>query len=174
MGRFVSGVGSNETQDLGTLFREHQPWLRGWLSKKTGCPQSAADLAQDTYLRLLVSGHLPSPAQSRCHLTQIAKGLMIDLFRRKRLEQAYLNSLIDLPEPEVPSAEMQVLLIERLIEIDALLHKLPHKARTAFLLNRLEGLSYPEIAKRLSVSVSSIEKYIALALISCYRATYEN
>lgn len=160
------------SQSIAALYQDHHSWLRGWLGKKLGCSHSAADLAQDTYLRLLVSGHIPEVSQSRGHLTQIAKGLVIDLFRRRRIEAAYLDALSVLPEPETPSVETRALIIETLIEIDTLLHKLPYNVRKAFLLCKLDGLNYREIASELNVSVSSVEKYIAQALVACYRAAF--
>jgi DNA-directed RNA polymerase specialized sigma24 family protein len=51
-----------------------------------------------------------------------------------------------------------------------LLDGLSAKARTAFLMSRLEGLAYKEIAARLGVSVASVEKYMAAAVRHCYLA----
>jgi RNA polymerase sigma-70 factor (ECF subfamily) len=48
--------------------------------------------------------------------------------------------------------------------VRTVLERLPDRVRAAFLLHRFEELSYSEIAKRLGVSVSSIEKYISQAL----------
>ncbi|WP_163575826.1 sigma-70 family RNA polymerase sigma factor [Halomonas faecis] len=156
-----------------TLYNEHHGWLRRWLSARLGCSHTAADLAHDTYLRVLRRGEAPEPGQSRRFLTQIAKGLVIDLYRRRRIEAAYLETLSLLPEPQAPSPEEQALTIEALIEIDALLHGLPDKPRRAFLMCRLDGMSYREIAAALNVSVSSVEKYIARALLVCHRAMSE-
>lgn len=39
---------------LETLYREQQPWLRSWLQRSVGCPAQAADLAQDTFFKLLL------------------------------------------------------------------------------------------------------------------------
>lgn len=36
-----------------TLYSEHHGWLQNWLSRRLGCPSLAADLAQDTFVRLL-------------------------------------------------------------------------------------------------------------------------
>ncbi|MGH8817826.1 MAG: sigma factor-like helix-turn-helix DNA-binding protein, partial [Achromobacter pestifer] len=58
--------------------------------------------------------------------------------------------------------------------IDTILHKLPAKVRMALLLCKLDGLGYQEIAKRLNVSVSSVEKYVAAALLACYQALYDD
>ncbi|WP_033388268.1 sigma factor, partial [Pseudomonas psychrophila] len=41
------------------LYLDHHSWLTGWLRSKLGCPQSAADLAQDTFMRLLISRETP-------------------------------------------------------------------------------------------------------------------
>lgn len=156
------------------LYHNHHSWLRRWLSAKLGCSHTAADLAHDTYLRILARGTTPEPEQARRFLTQIAKGLVIDHYRRRRIENAYLDALSLLPEPMAPSPEEQALTIEALVEIDALLHGLPNKPRRAFLMCRLDGRSYQEIADALEVSVSSVEKYIAKALLVCHQAMHES
>ncbi|XAH25352.1 sigma-70 family RNA polymerase sigma factor [Xylophilus sp. GW821-FHT01B05] len=159
-------------QAIETLYSDHHGWLRGWLRKKLGNAFDAADLAHDTYVRVLVSGCTPQPEQSRRHLSQIANGLVIDLYRRRQIEAAYLEALSLQPERQAPSEEARALVIEALVEIDTILHRLPGKARTALLLCKLDGLSYREIAAKLQVSVSSVEKYIAAGLQACYQALY--
>ncbi|VVE12513.1 putative RNA polymerase sigma factor FecI [Pandoraea iniqua] len=163
---------SHFQREVSALYSDHHGWLRGWLRKKLGSTLDAADLAHDTYLRVLSSGRAPQPEDSRRYLARIANCLVIDLFRRRDIEAAYLETLAALPEPVAPSPETRALVLEALIEIDTLLHRLPAKARTAFLLCKLEGLEYREIAERLQVSVSSVEKYIAHALRECYAVQY--
>lgn len=155
---------------LESIYAEHHSWLRGWLRKKLGNAFDAADLAHDTYLRMLNTGRVPQTDVARQHLTQIANGLVIDLYRRRQIEAAYLDAIASMPEPMAPSEEERALVIEALMEIDAILHALPSKVRTALLLCRLEELSYREIAERLQVSVSSVEKYIAAGLLACAQA----
>ena len=152
---------------INSLYRNSQPWLRGWLYSRIGCSETAADLAQDTFLRLLRTGQVPPETESRRYLAQIAKGLMIDSYRRQQIEQAYLESLGDMPEPYTPGPETHHAIIETLVEIDRLLDSLPNKVRQALLLRQLEGLSYAAIAKELLVSVSSVEKYVAQGLTAC-------
>ena len=53
---------------------------------------------------------------------------------------------------------------EELTLVREALERMPERARDAFLLHRLEGLTYAEIGERLCVSVSSVEKYIMRAL----------
>jgi len=154
------------------IYAEHHGWLRGWLRKKLGNAFDAADLAHDTYLRMLNTGRVPQADVARQHLTQIANGLVIDLYRRRQIEAAYIDAIASMPEPVAPSEEERALVIEALMEIDAVLHALPSKVRTALLLCRLEELSYREIAERLQVSVSSVEKYIAAGLLACAQAAH--
>ncbi|WP_022961971.1 sigma-70 family RNA polymerase sigma factor [Halopseudomonas pelagia] len=160
-------------QQMDMLYREHHSWLSGFLQRRLGCSHSAADLVQDTYLRLLTSGKLPPLDNSRGYMTRIAKGLMIDLYRRRRIENAYLEELGHQPEAVHPSPETHAQTVEALITIDRLLHGLPINVRRALLMRRLDGLSYREIAEQLGVSVSSVEKYVACALQACLLAALE-
>jgi len=105
--------------------------------------------------------------EPRAWLTTIAHGLVVDHVRRRTLERACLEAIAALPEPQAPSPEEQMLLVESLVRIDAMLDGLPSKARSAFLLSRLDGLGYAEIAQRLDVSLSSVEKYMATAIRHC-------
>lgn len=157
-------------QGIESLYAEHHGWLRSWLRRRLGDAWDAADLAHDTYLRILHTGRLPEPHQSRQHLAQIARCLVIDLHRRRQIEAAYLETIVHLPRPQAPSEEARALVIEALVEIDAILNQLPAKAREALLLCKLDGLPYSDIATRLGVSVSSVKKYIAAALLACYQA----
>lgn len=160
-------------QALHTLYHEHHLWLQGWLRRRLGSAFDAADLAHDTYERLICSNRTPDhPSESRSWLVHIAKGLVIDLHRRRRLEKAYLDALALLPERETPPAEVREIALETLMEIDAILDGVSAKAREAFLLSRLDRLTYPEIAQRLNVSVASVQKYMLSTVKACYSALY--
>jgi len=151
-----------------TLYGEHHGWLLGWLRRKLGHAGDAADLAQDTFLRVLGRQRdVDEVREPRAWLTTIAHGLVVDHVRRRTLERACLEAIAALPEPQAPSPETQMLLVEALVRIDAMLDGLPAKARSAFLLSRLDGLGYAEIAQRLNVSLSSVEKYMATAIRHC-------
>lgn len=155
------------------MYADHHGWLRTWLRRRLGNAFDAADLAHDTYLRIMRSGRIPPADESRRLLTHVANGLVIDLHRRRKIESAYLEAIAMLPEVLAPSEETRALAIEALMEIDAILNTLSAKARTALLLRKLDGMSYQDIAKQLKVSVSSVEKYIAAGLQACYAAMHE-
>ncbi|ERO63158.1 RNA polymerase sigma factor [Pseudomonas piscis] len=157
---------------VGALYRDHRGWLLAWLRRNVACAQRAEDLSQDTFVRLLGREELKPPREPRAFLVAVAKGLLFDHFRRAALEQAYLNELLLIPEPEQPSPEEQQMILEDLKTIDRLLDKLSSKARAAFLYNRLDGLGHAEIATRLGVSVPRVRQYLAQGIRQCYIALY--
>lgn len=111
--------------------------------------------------------------QPRAFLSTIARGLVIDHWRRRELETAWLETLAVLPEPEAPSPERRMIILEALIEIDRVLDRLKPAVRTAFLLAQLDGLTCPHIAEHLGVSRATAERYIAQALRACYALQFE-
>jgi RNA polymerase sigma-70 factor (ECF subfamily) len=155
------------SSEIECLYSDHHGWLCGWLRKKLGCAHNAADLAHDTFVRVMAAHNPVALREPRAYLTTIAKGLVVDHWRRQRLEQAYLEAIAALPESQVPSPEFRLLILETLARIDAMLDGLQPKARAAFLLSRLEGLGHSEIARQLGVSVSSVEKYMIAAMRHC-------
>lgn len=134
---------------VGTLYAQHSAWLRGWLRKRMGNHCDAADLAQDTFVKLIKARTALEIREPRQYLSTVAKGLMIDLLRRRSLEQAYLDTLASLPEAQAPSAETQAILFETLVELDRLLLGLGARVRQVFILSQLEGLTYAQIAEQL-------------------------
>lgn len=157
---------------IGSLYRDHRPWLLAWLRRNVACPHRAEDLSQDTFTRLLGRPITPAVHEPRAFLLTVAKGLLFDHFRRVALEHAYLDDIATLPEGEQPSPETQHLILEDLKAIDHHLGKLSSKARTAFVLNRLDGLGHAAIAEQLGVSVPRVRQYLAQALRQCYIALY--
>ncbi|MDH0303154.1 MULTISPECIES: sigma-70 family RNA polymerase sigma factor [unclassified Pseudomonas] len=154
------------------LYQAHHRWLRGWLGARVGCQEHAADLAQDTFVRLLKARQVSPLKEPRAYLSSIARGLMIDQFRRRALEKAYLESLASLPEQEAPSEEQRLIILDTLERLDLALHRLKPRARQAFLMAQLDGLTLPQIALRLDVSRATVERDLARALGVCYRLRY--
>lgn len=160
-------------RDITTLYVDHHRWLQGWLRRKLGNAFDAADLAQDTFIRLLnapageagqAAGGLREP---RAYLATVARRLLINHLRRQSLEQAYLSALAALPEPQAPSPEQQLAILQALQEIDAMLDGLPPKVRAVFVLSQIDGLTYAAIADELGMGLRSVKRYMALAMAEC-------
>jgi len=153
---------------LHSLYRDHRSWLESWLRRRLGNAWDAADLSQDTFLRVLASAQpVAQLHEPRAYLVTVGKRLLANFHQRRSLEQAYLNALASLPEASVPSPEQRWLLLETLQALDELLDGLPPLVRRAFLWSQLDGLGYREIAERLQVSERTVKRYMAQAYEHC-------
>ncbi len=149
------------------LYCDHHGWLKGWLRKRLGNSCDAADLAQDTFVRVIKARNALEIREPRPYLSRVAKGLLVDLFRRRSLEQAWLEAMANVPQIEQPSLEEQAILLQALLQIDRMLQGLGAKVRQTFILSQFDGLTYPQIAERLNISVRSVNNYMAKAMEHC-------
>ncbi|ANF56579.1 sigma-70 family RNA polymerase sigma factor [Halotalea alkalilenta] len=158
--------------ELQCLYREHREWLVGWLRTRLRCHHQAADIAQDTFLRLLGRGQPMAIERPRAYLSTIANGLVVGLWRREQIERAYLEALAARADACTPSEEERALVFEALERVARLLDGLPLRVREAFLLSRLDGLGYAQIAERQGVSVNAVQKSMLRAYRHCYQLLY--
>lgn len=153
------------------LYKNHHAWLQSWLRRRLGNAGDAADLAHDTFLRLMLSPRDVGVAdEPRAFLTHVAKGLVVDLWRRREIERAYLETLLALPERHAPSPETQLQVIEALVQIDRLLAGLAPRTRQVFLLAQLDGLSLQQISDQVAMPVITVRRHIHKALLLCLEA----
>lgn len=157
-------------QQLHQLYSDHQPWLLSWLSSKLGCHHQAADLSQDTFVRVVSKQQMLALQEPRAFLTTIARRVLANHWRRDQLEQAYLQALAQVPESFAPSEEERAILFETLFHIDRLLEGLPVAVKQTFLYAQLDGLKQADIAKRLDISVTTVKRHLVRASARCYFA----
>jgi RNA polymerase sigma-70 factor (ECF subfamily) len=161
-------------QDVERLYLDHHGWLKGWLRRRLGESADADDVVQDTFMRILKSRReLHDLRQPMAFLATIANSLLINRWRRQALERAYVDALAALPEALERSPEERLLLIEALVEIDELLLGLSSRIRQIFFLSQLDGLTYPQIASQLGLSVDQVQKAMRKAFAACYAARFE-
>lgn len=158
------------TQTLDNIYRAHHSWLRGWLHHRLGCSETASDLAQDAFMRLLAKEKTAQIQEPRAFLTTVAKRVLSNHWRRQQVERAYLEALASQSEPLVISPEERALVIETLMEIDSLLDGLPQEVRRAFLYAQLDGLKQADIAARMNISISTVKRHLRRAAMQCYFA----
>jgi len=158
------------------IYTDHHGWLFNWLRGKLGCPDNAAELSHDTFLRLLLGADPDALREPRAFLLVVANRLLINRHRRARVEEDALRQvavLVQQHDRRGPGETAEA--CELLAQVMLLLtEELPEKPRRAFLMARLDGLSYREIAARLNVSESSVKQYLAKALAHCHARLYDD
>ena len=167
-------MGSSAKAELLAVYLERRPALVRHFTARTRSPDFAEDIVQDIYVRLQAlteasAGEITSPV---AFLYRVGGNLMLDGVRQRQRaaarDQAWSDvsgavsdgvSVSDLPSPE-DAAWARL----KLDQVTAALEDLAPNARTALRLHRIEGLTHAEIAARMGVSRSSVEKYLSAAL----------
>lgn len=137
---------------------------------RTGSAAAAEDIVQDLYLKL--QGSEPGEIQNpEAYLYRMGSNLMLDRMKAQRRQAARDDSWSrerggDGPEAvaEEVRADDALAARQRLARVMEALDTLPPQAAKAFRMHKFDGLSHGEVAERLGVSRSSVEKYIMNAL----------
>ncbi len=156
-----------------SLYREHHGWLVQMLRRRlAGNADNAADLAHDTFERVMRSESRAAFAEPRGFLTTVAKRLLIDQSRRRAIEQAYLETLAARSEAFEPSPETHALVVEALDAVCRMMEQLPARVRRVFVLAQVEGLPYLDVARELGISVAAVQRDMIKAWEHCYAVLY--
>lgn len=153
------------------IFRDNYTWLLQYMRRYTNNPHGAEDVASEAFVQLAQYKALDEVREPRALLTTIAKRVLQNNWRRRDLEQAYLEALAAQPEPVYPSPEDQLIVVQALLAVDVALAGLPPKAKQAFLYSQLDGMTYAEIGQELNVSASMVRQYMARAMLAVVTAT---
>ena len=149
-------------KDFKTIYHTHFDDLRRYLIYRSGDQDLSGDIAQNVFMKVwtkkieLTSGNIKSL------LFKMATDEFISHIRRKKVERAYSDS-IDLrlvQESDNGDDELR----DKKEQFKKALNQLPEKQRTALLMNKMQGLTYEEIAESLNLSEKAIEKRISQAL----------
>ena len=143
--------------------------LLSFLRNRVRISENAADVAQETYVRMLQyegSREIQSPSSL---LFKIAINVANDLGRSEQVrhvgEQCSLDDL-DL-ESDQPTPEREVAAAQELDHLYTVIEKLPPKCKRVFILSRVKCMTYPQIAQHCGISVKMVEKHISHALAVC-------
>ena len=142
--------------------------LKGFLKKVLPHDEDEESILQEIYLKLW-SGRqsVQTDKNFETYLFSIARNLVIDVMRKRFHKQKYLEDLcLQLKEGNVNS--MDTFAVTEYSELERkvfeLIDKLPEKRRIIFKMNRIEGLTYKEIAKRLNISENTVDSQMRKAL----------
>jgi RNA polymerase sigma factor (sigma-70 family) len=154
-----------------TFFQQYYGELLRFLTAKLGCREQAADVVQDTFLRVRGVKDLAAVDQPRAFLYKTALNLTVDLFRRQRIRSERMTEL-DMTEhlpSTTPRQDDAVEAKERVRLLHEAIAELPPKCRQVFLLHKFMDLPHAEIAARLGISKNMVEKHVMKAMAHCRR-----
>lgn len=164
---------ADDASSLELLYREQAPRLARRLHAQLRSSEDAHDLVQDAFARLLGSGRRNALERPEAFLNRIVRNLLVD--RSRRLANRARHVPIDeTNQPEMRATQADgIELAETHTRYRAAVAALPERMRTVFLLHRIDGLAYKEIAARLDISTRTAEWHVAEAIIRIGKALDE-
>ena len=120
------------------------------------------DMRQDIYLRVLEAATERLPQSTKPFLFTIARNIVIDRYRRERIVP--IDGVADLEAVVVPSQEpgpdRRAIARDELRHLQEALDQLPPRCREALVLKQVEGLTRKEIALRMGILESTVNRHL--------------
>jgi RNA polymerase sigma-70 factor (ECF subfamily) len=161
-------VGQGNTQAIYLL---HSREIERFLVRRLSCPDTAADLTQETFARLLRVGTTVQIENVRAYLFRTAANLALDHLRRRK-HMPIPTDDTDLQRfPDTRPGQEQCLLSHQALQrLQDAVEALPQRQREVFRLHKFQGLSYQQIADRLGIAKNTVMVHMVRALAQCRRA----
>lgn len=165
--RWVSGCMTSKTDEIAALYVAEHDRLERQISRRVGCRATACDLVHDIFLRIWERASDRWGSQS-AYLSRCARNAAIDHVRAEQRRSEFFSGI--LPEQyaaDIASPYDIVSARQDMGNIDQALAALPTRTRHIFLLNRIHGRSFSEIAAVLGISTRAVAKHMARAVAAC-------
>lgn len=151
-------------RDFAGLYRATVAPLRRYLARLLGDAAEAQDIAHDAYLRYYRSTATTPAERPEALLYTTARRLAINRLKRRRTAPFAAEPADPEAASGAPDAAQQVIVRQELADLEQAIATLPPGCRAVLLLRKVELLSHREIATRLGIAVSTVEKQHARAL----------
>ena len=152
-------------REFGALYRATLAPLQRYLKRLLGNTTEAEDVAHDAYVRVFPLADQPSVERPEALLYVTARRLAINRLKRRGISPFSKDSLnFDTTASSAPGVEQQVMARQEWRLLERAIAELPEGCRAVLLLRKIELLSHREIASRLGIAVSTVEKQHARAL----------
>lgn len=148
-------------KDFKMIYDAHFDDLRRYLIYRSGDQDLSADIAQNVFMKIWIKKIDIAKGNIKSLLFKMATDEFISHIRRNKVERDYSNG-IDLRL--MRESDIDEDFSHQKLQFEKALNQLPEKQKTALLMNKIQGLTYGEIAEILNLSVKAIEKRIHLAL----------
>src|SRR5258706_13755665 len=148
---------------LGRHVLPHEPAPRAWRGRRRLDGLDIDDVIQETYTRLVAAESVSHVHDAKSYTFQVAGSVVIDHLRRMKVVS--IASVPDFDYLEVvsdePSPERQVIDRDELHRLAGMIARLPGRIREVFTLRRVYGLSQREVAEKMGIAESTVEKHMA-------------
>ena len=140
--------------------------LVSWFRRRVPDASEAEDLAQESFLRISQRSEPRSLVHFEAYLYRTARSVLADRQRRRVARRADAHHALDEDHDPADEADaLRTLLArEQLKRVTDVIGRLPERTRMVFVFSRLEGMRYAEIAKRMNISVSAVQKHMLRAI----------
>jgi RNA polymerase sigma-70 factor (ECF subfamily) len=162
-----------KAEKIESLYAAEHQRLERQIRRKIGCSATACDLVQDIFLRIWEKAGEPS-GNSAAYLTRSARNAAIDHVRSEKRRARFFEAI--LPEqyaPPQPTPLDVAIARQGIRSLDDALSGLPKQTRHIFLLNRVHGRTFVEIAGAMGISERAVAKHMARAVALCERLSAE-
>lgn len=153
--------------DITALYQLYRQELIHHLYRMVNCYETAQDLVQESYIILARSASVAVINQPRGFLYRTASNLALDHLRHNKIVARHAELVGAVDEPKQASTEAKIAQKQWRTLLAAAVDELPPRCRDAFILHKIHGLSYREVAQTLGVSESAVEKHITKGLLHC-------
>jgi len=155
-------------------FIDHYADIERYFRQRVVCFQEAADLTQEVFAKVITAYGDTVTGSPRFLLFRVARNVLIDRTRQRKAEISHRGSFVDENDPalvdEVSCPSQIADRQDRMASVCHAIATLPPRCRKAFVLNRVEGLTYRQVAEKMGVSPKTVEKHIAHAIGACKAA----
>jgi RNA polymerase sigma factor (sigma-70 family) len=162
----ASTTGAGDGASVELLHARYRERLRKYFLKHLGGAPDAEDLIQETFLRLAKPDRLAGIENVEAYVFRVAQNLILERRRQRsvRRADAHVELAPEAIDDQVFSPERILESREDLQHAVRALQELPARTRAIFVLQRFEGMTYVEIARKLGVTPSAIDKQMGRAI----------
>lgn len=146
------------------FFRDNSSLLNNYIFYKCGNIDLSQDIVQDAFIKFWNNCHKIIPQKAKSYLFTIANNLFLNEYSKSKVVSNYKNNLKK--DYTIESPEFLLEEKEYGDRLKKAISNLTEAQRTAFLLSRIDGKKYKEIAEILNISVKAVEKRIHNALLN--------
>lgn len=170
-------IGKRRLSGVSKAFFEHNVFLKRFLSRFLYREQDIEDVVQEAYLKAYsAEQERGTIEQPKAFLFSIAKNIALNELNRKSRQ---ITDFLDDCQKEFADIEQSTELEQEVSAEQSLglyceaVAKLPEKTRQIYLLRKVHGLAHKEIAERMNISLSSVEKHLKTGLLHCRKSMSE-